>query len=202
MKRTALAALAALAALSVFTLSAQTPAKGEIIGDVGIGVGAMSGGGSRGAFTQRLALETGIQQFEWLNTDWTLTVGVQINNGVHTSSAHGVADPFGVSKGKARFVNDDLTVMPTASLHHGFTDKLDGYATFGMGLGMLNYKESIDGWSHGATSASFAMAFNIGARYWINSSWAINGQLGLVSATWKNHYGSYNVLSVGASYRF
>lgn len=200
MKRTV---LAALAALSVFTLSAQAPAKGEIIGDVGLGVGSMTGGGTRGAFTQRLAIETGIQQFEWLNTDWSLTLGFQLNNGVHTSSTKGVINPFsGQTNGKIRYVNDDLTMMPTVSLHHSFAENLDCYATFGMGLGLLNTKQTVDGWSNGATSASFAMAFNIGARYWLSPTWAINGQLGLVSATWKNHYGSYNVLSVGASYRF
>ena len=46
------------------------------------------------------------------------------------------------------------------------------------------------------------MAFNIGGRYWLSDNLAVNAQFGLVSASWKNSYGSYNILSAGISYKF
>lgn len=53
------------------------------------------------------------------------------------------------------------------------------------------------------TKATFACAFYVGARYFINDSWGINAQFGLVSANVKKSYGnSYNILSVGATYSF
>ena len=54
MKKIALATLATLALTS--SAYASTPAKGDLIGDIGIGVGAMDGGNSVAAFTQRLAV--------------------------------------------------------------------------------------------------------------------------------------------------
>ncbi len=199
MKRFALAVLAFAASMPLWS---ATIAKGEIAADAGIGVGAMSAGGSTGAFTQRLAIETGIWEFNMLNSDWTMTLGFQFNNGVHRSSVIS-ADIFNpANQSKFTYVHDDLTMMPTVSIHHGFADNLDAYATFGMGLGLINFKESVDGWSRGNTTASFAMALNLGARYWFNRNWAANAQFGLVSATWKHSYGSYNILSVGVTYRF
>ena len=181
-------ALAAIAALSVTTAAqASTPQKGDLTGDIGIGVGAMDGGGSVAAFTQRLAIEYGIANFNMLNSDWTATIGFQVNNGVHSAN---------------HSTQDDITFMPTASIHHGFTDRIDGYATLGLGFGLLNSHYSYKGISDGATTASFAMAFDLGARYWINSTLAVNAQFGLVSATWKNSYGSYNILSAGITYKF
>lgn len=180
--------IATIAALSLTTAAtASTPLKGDLLGDLGIGVGAMDGGGSVAAFTQRVAVEYGIEEFSMLNSDWTATIGFQINNGVHSAN---------------HLTSDDITFMPTASVHHGFTDRLDGYATLGLGFGLLNSRYSYQGVSDGATTASFAMAFNLGARYWLNSNLAVNAQFGLVSAAWKNSYGSYNILSAGITYKF
>lgn len=181
-------AIAAIAALSMATAaSASTPQKGDLIGDLGIGVGAMDGGGSEAAFTQRLAIEYGVANFSMLSSDWTATVGFQVNNGVYTAN---------------HFTSDDITFMPTASIHHGFSDSFDGYATLGLGFGLLNGRYSYQGVSNGSTTASFAMAFNIGARYWLSSNFALNAQFGLVSAAWKDSYGSYNILSAGITYKF
>ncbi len=53
------------------------------------------------------------------------------------------------------------------------------------------------------TKASFAVATYIGARYFITDNWGINAQLGLISANVRKSVGnSYNVFSIGASYRF
>ena len=185
MKKIALATLATLALTS--SAYASTPAKGDLIGDIGIGVGAMDGGNSVAAFTQRLAVEYGIANFSMLNSDWTATIGFQINNGVHTSS-HTVSEVWTGTSTKFTNTSDDITFMPTASIHHGF--------------GLLNGKRRGGGYSNSWTEASFAMAFNIGGRYWLSDNLAVNAQFGLVSASWKNSYGSYNILSAGISYKF
>lgn len=53
------------------------------------------------------------------------------------------------------------------------------------------------------SKAVFACSFFLGARYFISSDWAVNAQLGLVSADVSKDYGNtYNVFSVGASYSF
>ena len=199
MKKIALATLATLALTS--SAYASTPAKGDLIGDIGIGVGAMDGGNSVAAFTQRLAVEYGIANFSMLNSDWTATIGYQINNGVHTSS-HTVSEVWTGTSTKFTNTSDDITFMPTASIHHGFTDRIDGFATLGLGFGLLNGKRRGGGYSNSWTEASFAMAFNIGGRYWLSDNLAVNAQFGLVSASWKNSYGSYNILSAGISYKF
>lgn len=191
-------ALASIAALAVASAAAQAPVKGDLIGDFGIGVGAMDGG--EAAFTQRLAVEWGLAEFDMLNSDWTFTLGFQINNGARSKSASWTDwDGVGV---KYRVVADDITLMPTGSIHHGFTDNLEGYATLGLGLGIMNSRVTENNLSFGNTAASFAMAFNIGARYWFTPVWAANAQLGLVSAAWGHGHDTYNVFSVGVSYKF
>ncbi len=144
---------------------------------------------------------------------------------------------------------DNIDFMPTVSLHGSIIPKLDLYATFGLGFGVMtnstsNYeatevyvpgvglvggfeskdytKEStVNGkiwkWSGGyndidhaewnrkpyKSKAVFACSFHIGARYFINDNWAVNAQFGLVGADVNSTYGnSYNILSVGASYKF
>lgn len=186
-----------LTALTLLGASAQAPEKGDVIADLGIGVGAMDGASSEASFTQRIAIEWGMLEFETLNSDWTLTLGFQLNNGAWTKSG---SDH--VTFEKWRSTQDDLTFMPTASLHHGFSNRIDGYATLGMGFGLLNSRSSTNIGVWGNTDASFAMALNLGMRYWINANWGINAQFGMVSAAWKDGYGSYNILSVGASYKF
>ncbi len=53
------------------------------------------------------------------------------------------------------------------------------------------------------TKASPAVSAYLGARYFFTEHWGINAQLGLISANIKKSVGnSYNVFSIGASYRF
>lgn len=53
------------------------------------------------------------------------------------------------------------------------------------------------------TKASFSVATYIGARYFFTDNWGVNAQIGLISANVRRSVGnSYNVFSVGATYRF
>lgn len=152
----------------------------------------------------------------------------------------------------ADVVRDNISLMPTVSLHGKFFEKLDLYATFGAGLGIQTYSLSgfeptevyvpgvgtVGGmekksYHHEAdmpygsmtvrydyndadhaewnkkpykAKATFACALFVGARYFLNSDWALNAQFGLVSANVRRVNGtslnSYNILSVGATYSF
>ena len=58
-------------------------------------------------------------------------------------------------------------------------------------------------WEDGSsTHARLAMALYVGLRYYINKNWAINGEFGFTSASFKKDCNVYNLLSVGASYKF
>ncbi len=154
----------------------------------------------------------------------------------------------GIGLANAEVLRDNISLMPTVSLHGKFFSNIDVFATFGAGIGIQTYSlsdytainsgvpgvgfESRDFskessvheeewiWSGGyndidhaqwnkkpyKTKATFACAFFVGARYFFNSSWAINAQFGLVSANVLrkngNSLNSYNILSVGATYSF
>lgn len=156
----------------------------------------------------------------------------------------------GVGVATADVTRDNLSFMPTVSLHAKVVDNFDFFVTYGMGLGIMtnslgNYEptdyvpgighikngmEKVDYYNKTTmpngdvsetrysyndaehakyntkgyeTKATFACAFYVGARYFINDSWGINAQFGLVSANVKKSYGnSYNILSVGATYSF
>lgn len=150
----------------------------------------------------------------------------------------------------ADVTRDNMSFMPTVSLHGKFIDRFDFYATFGLGLGIMtntlgNFEptevnipgvgivggmDKTDYYEKGTrpngdvwekrysyndadhaewnkkpykTKASFACAFYVGARYFLNSNWGLNAQFGLVSANVSKKYGnSHNILSVGATYLF
>lgn len=58
-------------------------------------------------------------------------------------------------------------------------------------------------WENGSsTHARLAMALCVGLRYYINNNWAINGEFGFTSASFKKDCNVYNLLSVGVSYKF
>ncbi len=150
----------------------------------------------------------------------------------------------------ADVTRDNLSLMPTVSLHGKVWKQLDVYATFGLGLGVMtnnlsNYEPTTinipgvgevgglykkdyydkttmpngDVWEfrysfndadHAEwnkkpykSKATFACAFYLGARYFINKTWGVNAQFGLISANVNKTYGnSYNILSFGATYSF
>lgn len=269
MKKLTLTAIAAIAAVS--GAFAQEVKEGDRLVDLGIGVGDASGA----MFTQRLGMEW-IVKDNVINDMFSLGVGFQINNGVgakydfYNVGAYDYTYKITIQKKAPRYpasyeyhdghrsgygaakcdiTREDLSIMPTVSLHGKFVEKLDVYATFGLGLGLMNsikgdYKEvdympgvgevsggfskqnykrvsevgnetwtttwSYDDFAHAkwkvkepGTKAVFSTAFFVGARYFFNDNWAVNAQLGLLTANVNKNLGnSYNVFSVGATYKF
>jgi len=260
----------ALAALAFTGAQAQEVKQGDRLVDLGIGVGDASGA----MFTQRLGMEW-IVKDNVINDKFSLGVGFQISNAVGAKydfynvgsydysytlyidkkpqrgpsrTETQKVNRSGYGTAKCDITRDDVSIMPTVSLHGKFVEKLDLYATFGLGLGLMNgiageYKEaalpgmgsasggfskadyrkeskvgsetwtthySYNDFDHAewqvkepGTKAVFSTAFFVGARYFFNDNWAVNAQLGLISANVNKNLGnSYNVFSVGATYKF
>lgn len=57
-------------------------------------------------------------------------------------------------------------------------------------------------WDGTSAKVRFAMALYVGARYYLTPSWAVNAEIGLTSASFKKDANNYNILSIGASYKF
>ena len=57
-------------------------------------------------------------------------------------------------------------------------------------------------WQGADTKARFAMALFVGARYYLTTHWALNCELGLTSASFKENGNVYNICSIGTSYKF
>lgn len=57
-------------------------------------------------------------------------------------------------------------------------------------------------WNGGKAKAHFSMAAFVGARYYITPTWAVNAELGLTSASFKKNQNTFNIFSLGASYKF
>lgn len=57
-------------------------------------------------------------------------------------------------------------------------------------------------WTGDATKIRFAMAFFVGARYYLTSNWGIHAEIGLNTATFKKKSNTYDIFSIGASYKF
>lgn len=142
--------------------------KGQIIGNLGIGVGThrLNGNGG-GTFTQKASFEYGLGQ---IAKNVSLGVGFAIANsyGDKTETTlYGTYDYYvnttmyhyhknsagrwttesyagakihrqGVGTVDASVASDDIKLMPTLSLHYKFSSKLEAYATIGAGVSVLN----------------------------------------------------------------
>lgn len=95
------------------------------------------------------------------------------------------------------------TVSPGDNIHFDSdTKKFDtNYSNNYQLVYSYNDKDHVK-WQGGETKGRFAMALFLGARYYLTSNWAVFGELGLTSASFKKNAGVYNIFSLGASYKF
>lgn len=144
---------------------AQDYVAGDRLLDFGIGVGsASSADGSKATFTQRIAVEWIAIDNLFGASNLSLGTGLQINNAaggrysglvtgsydykydviirkyenhrlVGTDSESGSRKGHGVAT--CDVSRDNISLMPTVSLHGNFGSKLDLYATFGLGMGLM-----------------------------------------------------------------
>lgn len=98
-----------------------------------------------------------------------------------------------------------ILCSPDKSVTQGFSTDSNSFDSTEPGNYQLVYSYddlSHAEWSSSEAKARFAMALFVGARYYLTPNWAINAEFGLTSASFKENANTYNVLSVGASYKF
>lgn len=174
--------------------------------DAGIGVGTYDKGGSSGfSFTQRVGVEWEIAR---LNKKLSLAAGVFLNN-LYGKSESTITWKEGgrLDEADVETKRNDISFLPTVSLRYNCTSNLEAFVGIGLGLGILTSKGTIEYMNDDTdyssqTTASFAMSSYVGLRYFLTKNWAINGQFGMIAGNLKSHASSFNLFSVGASYRF
>lgn len=117
---------------------------------------------------------------------------VELSKGLDTYATLG----FGVS-----FYNYCISPDEEPNLASG-SSSLDRYSSSTIQF-VYNYNDADHvKWVDGSNHARLALALCIGARYYITSNWGIYGEFGLTSASFKKNCNVYNLLSIGASYKF
>ena len=155
MKKFLLCAMLGCIALSTFA-EVETPQKGDVLVDMGIGVGMVDYHKSKALFTQHIGIEYVVMP-EVFTPDFTLGVGFYINNGfgakrfcpnivgtydynysVHQGDHVSVANRAGYGTANVNIYREDINFLPTVSLRYHVLENLDAYMSFGMGVGIMN----------------------------------------------------------------
>lgn len=213
MKKNAFLLVVVLTCLS-FTVHAADRNHQGPVADAGIGIGVYENNGSSAMFTQRIGAQWKVAD---ITKKLTVTAGLFLNNSYASKSETIELTWHGKEEDEldCKFKRDDISLLPTASLCYAFTPSLEAYFSLGLGVGILNARVSVD-YDDGedendytdspeassATNASFAMSSYIGMRYFFDKNWAVNAQFGMISGNFKSHASSFNLFSVGVSYRF
>lgn len=208
--------LSLLLTMGLSTFAKSPVQKGDLLVDLGLGVGMLDSKPSKAMFTQRIGAEWVIVP-ELINDRFALSGGLYVNNGFAKATV-----PIIIMEGSHYYEDDgdmkrnDLNFMPTMSLRWFCDEKLEFYLSIGVGLGIMHASihdapdedgdyyddDEIVGAGSSSTAAA-AISSYVGARYHINKNWGINTQLGLISANLKKSAGhSFNLFSVGATYFF
>lgn len=57
-------------------------------------------------------------------------------------------------------------------------------------------------WNGSSLQGAIALGLYVGARYYLTENWAVNCEFGLNSVSFKKNLNDFNILSLGASYKF
>lgn len=140
--------------------AAETPKKGELTVDAGIGAGIVDYNESKALFTQRVGAEWVVAP-KFISNKFTLAAGVYINNGYgagvdtkvsgkydYTYSIKSVSKRTGTTYQNTRrsgfgtadvnMKREDLNLLPTISLRYHANPRLDAYLSIGVGVGMMH----------------------------------------------------------------
>lgn len=209
-KHLAVATLA-IAASGAASSAAYAAEAGDMVIDAGIGVGMVDYPVStKPTFTQRIGAEWVVAP-RIINGDFSIAIGAYINNAVGGSiKVYGYDGS--VPAWSASHRRDDFSIIPTGSMRYRINSDFEAYGSFGIGFGTMHayyadkhiYEDSyrlvgLDS----ATKVTAALSCCVGVRYYLGEHWGLSSQFGIVSSNLKSSWGSsYNILTLGASYRF
>lgn len=208
-------AVAAIALAATATGAyAASPHVGDMVIDAGIGVGMVNYPSStKATFTQRVGAEWVVAP-SIINGDFSISVGAYLNNAVGGSiKVYGV-DGNGNAVWSASHRRDDFSLIPTASMRYRINSDFEAYGSFGIGFGTMHsfyadkkyyntFDPRYDLGLDSATKVTAALSVCVGVRYYLGEHWGLSSQFGIVSSNLKSSWSSsYNILTVGASYRF
>lgn len=179
-------------AIAFFAATAQAqnglPAITKPVFDKGDNIVSLTlGYGSR--FGQRLVYERSVYTF--LEGRASVGVGAAFSNGIWTRK-------YSYYNCNHRDFRDYFTLGVVGSFHYQFIDKLDTYVQIGLGGGASVYKDTWrydDGTKnvYKSTYGLFDWTSTVGARWYFNDNFAVNGEFGWVA-------GSY--FMAGVTYKF
>jgi len=144
----------------MFIHAAETPEKGDMIVEAGIGAGMVDYDESKALFTQRIGAEWVIVP-ELINDKFTLAAGVYINNGYgadvdtkavgsydyqytitvrskRTGTTYNHQRRTGYGTADVNIKREELNLLPTLSLRYHITPRFDAYLSIGAGVGMMH----------------------------------------------------------------
>lgn len=148
-------------------ISEPTFERGDLIGSLTVGYGW--------GFSQRLAVEYGVAD-GWIDNRASLGVGAALGNSFISYYGN---------------VWDQLYVDAICSFHFQFIDRLDTYVQLGLGFGYSFWSNYYYYNDNGY--AFFDFTGSVGARYYFNSAFAVNAEVGYTA-------GSY--FMAGITYKF
>lgn len=204
-----------------FVVPNTTFQEGDVIVSLGLGLGSVGDrpDRARAGFTQKLMVEYCLM--DGILNGSSLGVGLTFNN--FTGGRYTHSQYFAVGQMKMR--RHDFSFLANATLHHQWIENLDTYAVLGLGVGgSAESREfraaagtSYSNFDDDKSSACFAGSLYVGARYYLDTNWAIMFEAGLINA---NFYSdtryvvlnqnvirvkespSFNLLNVGVAYKF
>lgn len=199
--------LVAALAVAASATSANAVETGDMVIDAGIGIGMVNyPSTTKATFTQRLGAEWVVAP-RIINGDFSIAVGAYLNNAVG-----GSLKVYG-NNVTANLNRDDFSFIPTASMRYRINSDFEAYGSFGVGFGTMhayytnekyyNYHPLITEGFDSSTKVTAALSCCVGVRYYLGEHWGLSSQFGIVSSNLKSSWSSsYNLLTVGASYRF
>lgn len=210
MKKSVFTALALAGAL----VASAAPKKGDAVIDAGLGLGMVDyPTSSEATFTQRVGAEWTVIP-RMINGDFSLAVGAYINNGF---GGNKVVEDGGLNA-TYKIKRNDINFIPTGSFRFNVNRDFVAYGSAGIGFGIM-HRSYVDkyAWSNasdsdyrylqygldGESKLVPAMTFAVGVRYFLGEHWGLNSQFGVIATNLDDDWSdSYNLLSVGVSYRF
>ena len=169
--------IVALFLISFATVNAQIFKKGDLVGNLTIGIGnALYSGGLTGATSSIPPISVSVEYGILDNVADKGSIGLGGIVG-YTSSTWDYSDVGYTWKEKA----SDFVIGARGSFHYPFVDKLDTYAGLALVADVRSWSESgtaFSGYSANASQTYIRLPGFVGARYYFTDKFAVLGEIG------------------------